>query len=67
MTRPALNFKRMSINGCARCDGEGHKDLVFREFVHPIEIAGEAPFTHFAFCPLRGEPIMLQTKSDPPE
>jgi hypothetical protein len=52
--------------GCARCHGEGHKDLVYKPFTHTttIHIPVESkmrPFlmTHWATCPTTGEPIFF--------
>ena len=49
-----------TIKGCARCHGEGHESLLFKAFVHPVEIKDEPPFTHYAICPVTDDPIMLQ-------
>jgi hypothetical protein len=51
--------KRVSINGCARCEGEGHKDLLFHPFTHPIVMDDGYTFTWWAMCPTVNEPIML--------
>src|SRR4051812_37308184 len=64
--RDQANWKRMSIKGCARCDGDGHKDLVFKEFANPVELDDGTTFSHFAFCPTLGEPILLRIIPDPP-
>lgn len=49
----------MDLNGCARCDGEGHKGLVFLPLDHPVEVDGREVFTHWALCPENGEPILM--------
>lgn len=49
--------------GCARCDGPGHHDLVFRKFKQPV-VAGEYVFSYWTFCPTTGEPIMLMVTED---
>lgn len=49
----------ISIRGCARCDGEGHDDLLFFRLTHPVERDGEVLFTHWAPCPTNGEPILM--------
>lgn len=49
-----------SIVGCARCHGEGHKDLVFTRFSYPLTSSkGALIATHWASCPTNGEPVML--------
>lgn len=49
-----------SIVGCARCWGEGHKNLTFRKLEHPVDDpTGE--YTHWAPCPTNGEPILLRS------
>lgn len=48
----------IDIQGCARCDGEGHLGLTFHRLRHPVELQGCA-LTHWATCPTTGEPIML--------
>lgn len=48
----------LSIEGCARCLGDGHDDLEFRKLTHPVT-AGGYRFTHWATCPENGEPILL--------
>ena len=49
------------VNGCARCHGEGHKNLTFQPFTHPIETGDEIIATHWTPCPTTGEPILLMT------
>lgn len=49
-------------NGCARCHGDGHDDLLFRPFTIPFTletIGGEAVATHWSICPTTLEPILL--------
>jgi hypothetical protein len=46
---------------CARCTGE-HQDLVFKEFHIPILVGKDDPLTHFAICPVTGEPILLSVR-----
>lgn len=45
--------------GCARCDGEGHKQITFTKFTRPVE-AGPYVFSYWATCPTTGEPILMQ-------
>lgn len=47
-----------SIVGCARCLGDGHKDLEFRPLTNPVRHDGEVIGTHWATCPETGEPII---------
>ena len=54
-----------TIIGCARCHGDGHEDLVFTKFTHPVERYDvefdtfEIVATHWAMCPTVNEPIMM--------
>ena len=50
----------LDLNGCARCHGEGHKAITFEPLVYPVELGGEESFTHWALCPVNGEPILLR-------
>lgn len=64
MTREPLPSQRVKLlKSCARCGGD-HAGLAFRKLVHPIPSAVGGDFTHFALCPLRGEPILMRL-SDP--
>lgn len=48
-----------SLEGCARC-GRDHAKLRFFKLERPMRVAGsEARFTHWAMCPNRREPIMM--------
>jgi len=51
--------------GCARCHGEGHPGLQFRQFTHNAETPRGIVFTHWAPCPTNGEPILLASVSMP--
>lgn len=53
----------VSITGCARCDGEGHEDLVFRLLTHPLALGGHV-LEWWAPCPVNGEPILMEVKED---
>ncbi len=46
--------------GCARCDGDGHPNIVFHPFTRPIEVDG-IKLTHWAMCPTVNEPIVLMS------
>lgn len=47
------------LTGCARCHGEGHKDVHWRKLTFPyVEDSGTA-MTHWAPCPTNGEPILM--------
>lgn len=50
-----------STHGCSRCHGDGHENLVWKPFVHPIEFEDKIGFvaTHWANCPTTGDPIMM--------
>lgn len=49
----------MNQVGCARCDGNGHANMTYRQLTHPVVLEGILRFTHWALCPTNGEPIML--------
>jgi hypothetical protein len=45
--------------GCARCDvADAHKGITYEPLFLPITIAGTT-FTHWAPCPVNGQPILL--------
>jgi hypothetical protein len=52
---------RTDITGCARCDGKGHRGLVFKPFKFPAKCEHDdaTVFTHWATCPTVYEPILL--------
>ena len=50
----------MDLVGCARCGGDGHPDLLFHPYTHPVECE-EIEFTHWAICPTLKEPILFAT------
>lgn len=58
--------RRFTIKGCARCRGEGHKALIFREFKYPAGQDSGPPLTHWALCPTTGEPILMALSPDDP-
>lgn len=47
-----------SVQNCARCDGD-HKSLSFKEMRSPIE-CGSVDLTHWAVCPVTGDPVLLR-------
>jgi hypothetical protein len=52
------------LEGCARCGGEGHDDLVFEKLKYPFVVDdGDelvyATYTHWVMCPSVYQPIML--------
>lgn len=50
----------VSLVGCARCQGEGHRDLVFKKLEHPHQPWDDhEAYTHWGWCPVNGEPILL--------
>jgi hypothetical protein len=48
-----------SIVGCARCDGDGHDNLIFEPFTRQVEMGDGSRATHWTMCPTLGEPILL--------
>jgi hypothetical protein len=49
------------LQGCARCHGEGHDSITFQPLAHPyVEDNGQV-MTHWAPCPMNGEPILYGT------
>lgn len=53
----------MSINGCARCWGDGHDDLVWLPLTHMIDCDGYVA-THWCLCPTNGQPILMSGCDD---
>lgn len=55
----------VNLNGCARCDGPGHRQITFRSLIRPIAV-GDLTFSLWAPCPATGEPILMaQTEEGP--
>lgn len=57
---------KTNVGNCARCGGD-HDGLEFTPFARPVVLAqsaGIAAVTHWALCPVTGEPIMLHIVSD---
>ncbi len=55
-----MTYIVMSITGCARCQGDGHKELKFWPLTHPIRTPGSSiVYTHYSSCPKNAEPILL--------
>lgn len=53
-------------NGCARCEG-GHdgQPLYWKPFRIPVAADdGSKPWTHWAACPVTGDPILSREKAD---
>lgn len=50
----------IDLEGCARCNGDGHPGLTFRKLQRPVELPPLFVLTHWASCPETGEPIMLR-------
>lgn len=48
-----------SIVGCARCGGEGHKNLKFKKLKNPVQATQTFQLTHWAMCPETNEPILM--------
>lgn len=57
----------IDLNGCARCLGEGHPGLEFRVFTHPADTTRGIVFTHWALCPVNGEPILYASMIKEPD
>jgi len=47
------------LEGCARCQGDGHEDMTFVPLTFPLEREGMVVGTHWAPCPTNGEPIIM--------
>lgn len=54
----------LDLNGCARCNGDGHPGITFQPLTHPVEIGGHM-LTHWAPCPTNGEPILMEIRPQP--
>ena len=53
----------LDLKGCARCGADGHANLLFRKFKgNPVEHGDGQVDTHWAMCPVLGEPIILFTQ-----
>lgn len=73
---PEAHTMVVDVNGCARCQSEAHPALQFAPLTHPVEAGLQAdehgaaqeapPYTHWAPCPVNGEPILLRS-ADLPE
>lgn len=48
----------LDLIGCARC-GEDHKEITYTRLTRPLEIGSTLVFSHWAPCPVNGEPVML--------
>lgn len=63
-----LRAVHVNLVGCARCNnGVGHPGLTFQPLTYPVEIGvgggpGERDLTHWAPCPVNGEPILMRVK-----
>ncbi len=55
----------IDLEGCARCQGDGHATLTFHPLTYSVEIDSEEVFTHWAPCPTNGEPILLSIREAP--
>lgn len=49
----------LDLIGCARCDGNGHDGLLFLPLIRPIPHP-DGDLTHWAPCPITGEPIVMR-------
>ena len=54
----------VDLVGCARCHGEGHRQLIFERLTYPIQAWDEqlkrvVQVTHWALCPTNDEPILM--------
>lgn len=51
---------KTSVKSCARC-GHDHNEVEFQALRAPITAdSGDAEWTHWAPCPVTGEPILLK-------
>jgi len=57
----------IDMQGCSRCNGEGHPQQLFLKLINPIpNEAGDAPlYEYWSICPTTNEPILL-AKTQPP-
>lgn len=51
-----MNEMTIDLEGCARCDGEGHEGLTFHEFTRAVD----GRYTYWAMCPTLNEPILME-------
>jgi hypothetical protein len=57
----------LDLNGCARCDGDGHPGLTFYRLTRPVDMPGAEPLTHWAICPVTHGPILMLYRQPIPE
>lgn len=50
---------RLDQVGCARCGADAHYGITYLRLTRPVVLGAET-FTHWAWCPSTGEPILLQ-------
>lgn len=48
-----------NITNCTRCGGE-HKEVEFKRLTNSIENSDGTLWTHWAPCPITGEPILMR-------
>jgi len=52
------------IKNCSRC-GKNHNSLEFKEFKSGPQVVHAEPYTSWAMCPVRREPILLSMYLNP--
>lgn len=62
MTEGAITI---DLQGCARCEGDGHPQITFEKLAHPFVENDGTELTHWAPCPTNGEPILMRTGPKP--
>jgi len=71
MSDPDYSAFRLTIVGCARCQGDGHDDVWWEPLTHPVTVdtsptVETVVFTHWAPCPTNGQPILMRTDAPTP-
>lgn len=58
---PENKILETDIRSCARCDGD-HDAMKFQPFTRPafVGATGEVYASHWAPCPVTGEPLLLE-------
>lgn len=53
----------LPVQHCARC-GQDHEKLNYKAFVNPIEDEDGTVWSHWALCPVTGDPVLMRKLPD---
>ena len=51
-----------NVKRCALC-GQDHDALDFKELARPLQYTDGKPWTHWAICPIKGDPILMRMET----